>query len=66
MDEAIKLMWHNMIGQFKKMFLESWFTICQKNDLNSYDPKNVALYYYVEVLFKDLPINMLNKKFKTF
>ncbi len=28
--------------------------------------KNVALYYYVEVLFKDILINMLNKKLKTF
>jgi hypothetical protein len=28
--------------------------------------KNVALYYYVEVLFKDIFINTLNKKFKTF
>jgi hypothetical protein len=28
--------------------------------------KNVALYYYVEVLFKDILINMLNEKFKTF
>jgi hypothetical protein len=23
MDKAIKLMWHNMIGQFKKIFIES-------------------------------------------
>jgi hypothetical protein len=28
--------------------------------------KNVELYYYVEVLFKEILINMLNKKFKTF
>jgi len=57
-DEVIKLMWHDMIGQFKKIFLESWFTSCQKNDFNSYDPKIVALYYYVKVLFKEIPINM--------
>ncbi len=56
MDEIIKLMWHNMINQFNKLFLESWFTSHHKNDFNSYHPKNVAL--YVKVLFKDIHINV--------
>jgi hypothetical protein len=55
MDKAIKLMWHNMIGQFKKIFIESWFTSHQKNDFNFYDPKNVALYYYVKFYLKAFP-----------
>jgi hypothetical protein len=49
-------MWHNMINQFSKLFLESWFTSHHKNDFNSYNPKNVAL--YVKVLFKDIHINV--------
>jgi hypothetical protein len=55
-DEVIKLMWHNMISQFSRLFLESWFTSHKQNDFNSYDPKNVAL--YVKVLFKDIHINV--------
>jgi len=49
-------MWHNMISQFNRLFLELWFTSHQKNDLNSYHLKNVAL--YVKVLFKNIHINV--------
>ncbi len=35
---------HNTIGQFGRIFLESWFTSFQKN---------VALYYYMRFLYKD-------------
>jgi len=42
-DEAIKLMWHNKIGQFRRIFLESWFTSHQNNDLNSYDPEQCCI-----------------------
>jgi hypothetical protein len=59
MDETIKLMCHNIIGQTKRIFLESWFTSCQKQViLILMTQKNVALYYYVKVLFKHVPINM--------
>jgi len=41
-DEIIKLMWHNMISESRKIFLRSWFTSHQWNLMAQ---KNVALYY---------------------
>jgi hypothetical protein len=49
MDEAIKLMWHNVIGQFKRIFLESWFTSCRKNDFNFYDPRKCCIILSCEI-----------------
>jgi hypothetical protein len=57
-DEAIKLMWHNMIGQSKRILLESWFTSCQKMIVIFMIQKSIAVYYFVKILFKDIPINM--------
>jgi hypothetical protein len=51
-------MWHNVISQFKRIFLESWFLNGKTNDFNSYDQIFFPLYYYVKVLFKDIPINV--------
>ncbi len=49
MDETIKLMWHNMIGQSKRIFIESWFTNCQKNDFNFYDPEKCYIILSCEI-----------------
>ncbi len=56
MDEVIEFIWHDMINQFDRIFLKSSFTNHEKNDFNSYDPKNLAL--HVQVLFKDIHINV--------
>jgi hypothetical protein len=40
----MKLMWHNTIGQYKRIFLNHHLQVI-KNDFKSYDPKNDALYH---------------------
>jgi hypothetical protein len=59
-NEVIKLMWHNMIGQCWKIFLESKLKIQnhKNNDFNSYNPKKSALYYYLKVVIKHISTNI--------
>jgi len=48
--------WSGVATGYPLVFLKSSFTNHEKNDSNSYDPKNLAL--HVQVLFKDIPINV--------
>ncbi len=57
MDQVIKKMCHNMIGQSKKIFLKSQFISHKKIVLILMTQKNIEWYYYVKVLFKKIPLN---------
>jgi hypothetical protein len=61
-DNVIKLTKHNMNGDSKKTFLKSW---CQKKIKNLLT-QNVALYYYMRVVFKSPFQYVINKKFKIY
>lgn len=59
MDQVIKKRCHNMIGQSKKIFLKSQFISHKRIILILMTQKNIAWYYYVKVLFKSIPLNIL-------
>jgi hypothetical protein len=48
-----------MIGQSKKIFLKSQFISHKKKVLIVMTQKYIAWYYYVKVLFKNIPPNTL-------
>jgi hypothetical protein len=66
-DEATKLMWQIMIVQLKKIFLESWSTHHQKNNLNPNDPKKCYIMLLCEkIILKHPHKYVMNTNSKSF